>query len=519
MFKRKMLCLAVVFALLITSLTGCGGKEEGAGTKDAASEKQQTLTVATAYDAKTLDPHVTNDIPSSSVMIQIYENLLTLDENNELVGQLAEKWERIDDVTYKFYLKKGVKFHNGEELKASDVKFSFERAITKEGSAVTHVVKEIDPNGFEVVDDHTIIIKLKRPFSVFLTYLTHVGGGVILNEKAVTEAGDDYGMNPVGTGPYKFKSWAKGDNIVLERFDDHREIKPQFKEIVLRAIPEATSRTIELESGGVDISYMIVPNDVPRVDENPDLNLLRSVNLNTQYLGFNCEKAPFDNVKVRQAINLALNVEAITKSAFRGIGKAAVGPIGPGAKYFNKNLTVKKKNVEEAKKLLAEAGYENGFDTQIWTNDRKERIDMATIIQNQLKEIGINAEIKVLEWSAYLEGLKKSEQEMFIVGWTMSAPDPDMGLYALFHSSQKGSNNFAYYGNEEMDKMLDQGRVMDDSKEREQLYYDIQQKLYDENPWVFLYNGEETAATRKGIKGFKPSPMGYHILYNTYIEE
>nr|WP_330396863.1 ABC transporter substrate-binding protein [Anaeromicrobium sediminis] len=517
MNKRRILSILCILALLIGSLAGCGQSGEQAATDEGTVK--DTLVVATSYDAKTLDPHTTNDIASSSVMAQIYENLLTLDDNNELVGQLAEKWEKLDDKTYKFYLKKGVKFHNGEEFKASDVKFSLLRALNKEGSAVKHVVGEIDPDQIKIEDDYTIVVGLKRPFSVFLTYITHIGGGVMLNEKAVTEAGDDYGMNPVGTGPYKFKSWVKGDNIVLERFDEHRNIKPKFKEIVLRAIPEATSRTIELESGGVDIAYNIVPTDVPRVDENPDLELLRKVNLSTQYLGFNCEKEPFNDVKVRKAIGLALSTKPMVESVFRGVGKPAMGPIGPGAKYFNKDLHIPERNIEEAKKLLEEAGYPEGFSTEVWTNDRKERIDMATIMQSQLKEIGIDLKIQVLEWSAYLEGLKNSRQSLYIVGWTMSAPDPDMGLYPLFHSSMKGSNNFSYFGDEEIDKMLEDGRILEDSAERQELYYTIQEKIVEKAPWVFLQNGEEVVGTRKNIKGFKPSPMGYHILYNAYIEE
>jgi peptide/nickel transport system substrate-binding protein len=186
LMKSRMMALMMVMVLLASVLAGCGGGGQAAGEEAAVT----TLTIATPADAKSLDPHLTNDLPSNNVMANIYENLLTLDENGELVGQLAEKWEKVDDLSYKFYLKKGVKFHNGEEFTASDVKFSLLRAMTIEGSAVSHVVGEIDPEGIQVVDDHTVIIKLKRPFSVFLTYLTHIPGGIMLNEKAVTEAGD-----------------------------------------------------------------------------------------------------------------------------------------------------------------------------------------------------------------------------------------------------------------------------------------------------------------------------------------
>lgn len=280
---KKLLTILLVVALVTTLFVGCG-------SNDQAGEEKMTLTVATPADAKSMDPHLTNDLPSNNIFINMYENLLTLDENGELVGQLAEKWEKVDDLSYRFYLKKGVKFHNGEELKASDVKFSFLRAMNIEGSAVSHVVGEIDPDGFVIEDDYTIIIKLKKPFTVFLTYLTHVPGGTILNEKAVSEAGEDYAQNPVGTGPYMFKEWAKGDRLTLQRFDDHQFVKPVYKEVVFRAIPEETSRTIELEAGNVDIIYGVSADDISRIEENPNLKMARSTNLNTQYMGFNCQK-------------------------------------------------------------------------------------------------------------------------------------------------------------------------------------------------------------------------------------
>ncbi|QEK12949.1 glutathione ABC transporter substrate-binding protein [Crassaminicella thermophila] len=516
MFKKnyKLLAMFLTIMLLVAGLSGCGQSSNEAAT----AEVKDSLVVATTYDAKSLDPHATNDVASSNVMQQIYENLVTLDENNQVIPQLAEKFEKLDDKTYKFYLRKGVKFHNGEELKASDVKFTFERALAKGGS-IKHIVGDIDPNGFEIVDDYTIIIRTKVPSTAFLPSLIHVGGGSILNEKAVKEAGDDYGMNPVGTGPFKFVSWAKGDKIVLKRNEDYYGEKPKFSELVIRAIPEATNRTIELESGGVDIAYSITPNDVSRVEENPDLKLLRKIDNSTTYLGFNCEKAPFDDERVRQAISYALDTESIVKSVFRGVGGVAIGPVAPNVNYYNANLGKPDYDVEKAKKLLAEAGYKDGFKTVLWTNDKKERIDMATIIQNQLKQIGIEVEIQVLEWSAYLEGLKQKQQDMFIVGWTCQTPDPDMALYGPFHSSMKGNNNFTFFGDEKVDELIEKGRLLEDSKERQEVYYEIQKLIREKSPWVFLNNGEQVVGVRKNVKGFTPSPFGYHKLYNVYFED
>ncbi|MCY6484787.1 ABC transporter substrate-binding protein [Clostridium aestuarii] len=514
MLKRKIgrLCTLVLSVTLCTALfSGCGSSGNSAKTSEKAKD---TVTVATMYDAKSLDPHATNDVASSNVMKQVYQNLVTLNDKNEVVPQLAEKFEKLDDLTYKFYLKKGVKFHNGEELKASDVKFTFERAISPNAAAIKHIVGDVDPNGIKIIDDYTIVIKTKKPSSAFLPSLTHTGGGCILNEKAVKEAGNDYGMNPVGTGPFKFVSWAKGDKVVLERFDDYYGEKPAYKNLVIRAIPEATNRTIELESGGVDIAYSITPNDVQRVEDNQDLKTMRVMENSLTYLGFNCEKAPFNNEKVRQAISYAINTPAIVKSVFRGVGGVAVGPVEPNVKYFNPNLGEPEYNIEKAKKLLAEAGQPNGFKATIWTNDRKERIDMATIIQNQLKQVGIEIDIQVLEWGAYLQGLKEKKQDMFIVGWACQTPDPDMALFGPFHSSMKGNNNFTFFGDPKVDELIEKGRTLEDSPEREKVYYEVQKLIREKAPWVFLDNAEEVVGVRNNIEGFKPSPFGYHALYN-----
>jgi peptide/nickel transport system substrate-binding protein len=517
----KLCALALTVGMCASVLSGCGnggnGANSGSGAKDSA-EVKDTLTVATTYDAKSLDPHATNDVASSNVMQQIYENLVTINDEGEIIPQLAEKFEKLDDLTYQFTLKQGVKFQNGEELKASDVKFTFERALSPDAGAIKHIVGDIDPEGIEVVDDYTIKIKLLNPSSAFLASLTHVGGGCILNEKAVTEAGDDYGMNPVGTGPFKFVSWTKGDNIVLERNEDYYGDKPAYKNLVIRAIPEATNRTIELESGAVDIAYSITTNDVSRIEDNPDLKLERILDNSTTYLGFNCEKAPFNDEKVRQAITCALDTVSIVESVFRGEGGPAIGPIAPNVKYFDPDLGEPEYDVEKAKALLAEAGYPDGFQATIWTNDKQERIDMATIIQNQLKEIGIQVEIQVLEWGTYLEGLKQKEHDMFIVGWSCQTPDPDMAIYGPFHSSMKGNNNFTFFGDDKIDELIEQGRVLEDSDERKEVYYEAQQLIKEKAPWVFLNNGEQVVGVKSNIQGFTPSPFGYHVLYNVTFE-
>lgn len=482
------------------------------------SKHPDTLVVATTYDAKTLDPHMTNDVASSNVMRQIYNTLVRIDENGNQVNDLAEKIEKVDGKTYRFTLRKGVKFHNGEELTAADALFSLKRAYEK-GASVRHIMGVIDPEGFKEIDRYTFEMKTKQAMASFLASLTHIGGGVILNQKAVEAAGDDYGFKPVGTGPFRLVDWRKGDRCELERFEDFAGEKPAFKHMTIRVIPEATNRTIELESGDVDIAFEISSLDVSRVKANKNLRLVELIDNSTTYLGFNCSKPPFDNVKLRQAVTRAINVPASVKAVFRGNGFPAAGPIAPNIKYSNPDLKPVKTDVAEAKKLLAEAGYADGLECTIWTNSKKVRVDMATIIQAQLKKIGVDAKIQVLEWGAYLQGLKNNEHQMFIVGWTCQTPDPDMAVYPTFHSSQKGGNNFAYFGDPEVDKLLDEARLAADGDGRRDLYYQIQDKLRELAPWVFLANQKYVYGAQDYIEGFVPSPFGFHDLYRVHLKK
>lgn len=512
MLKKRMRVLVLVLSicLVLPLFSGCGKTDATQG------EAKDTLVVATAYDAKSLDPHAVNDVASSNVMTQIYGTLVQLDEKGEIVPMLAESFTQVDDVTYEFKLRKGVKFHNGEEMKASDVKFSLTRAANS--ASVSHIFGDIDTNSFTMPDDYTISFKLKAPTTGFLAGLVHTGGS-ILNEKAVTAAGEGYAMNPVGTGPFKFLSWTKGDRVELEKFNDFYGDKPKFSKMTLRVIPEPTNRVIELESGGVDIAYEVSATDLSRVEENENLQLLRVVDNSTQYLGFNNQKAPFNDIKVREAISYALDTTSIVESVWKGIGKVAVGPIGPNVLYSDKSLQVHEYNVQKAKDLLKEAGFESGFKTTIWTNEKKERVDMATIMQSQLKEVGIDVEIKVLEWGAYIDGLSKGEQEMFIIGWTCQTPDPDLAVYSPLHSSKVGAaGNFSFFKNAKVDELIMKGRVMKNSPEREAVYTEIQKEVKAQSPWVFLSNGEQVVGATKNIKGFVPSPFGYHVLYNVSFE-
>ena len=474
---------------------------------------KDTLVVANIYDARTLDPIVQNEVATSGMCLHVYDTLVALDPENNLVPKLAEKWEQIDDTTYKFYLRKGVKFHNGEPFTARDVKYTVERAQTPVGSAIRQYSEVVDK--VEVLDDYTVLFKLKFPFTPFLMSMTHTWGSIV-NQKAIEAAGESYGMNPVGTGPFKFKSWNKGDRIVLERFDDYWGKKPAYKELVMRAVAESINRTIELESGAVDIAYRIPVTDISRVEENPNLKLYRIIENSTTYMGFNCAKAPWDNVKVRQAVRLALDNVGMQKAVFRGTGRAPNAPVAPNVKYSDKDIPYIKRNVEEAKKLLAEAGVKLPLKAEIWTNDYKPRRDLATIIQAQLKDVGIELDHKVLEWGAYLDGLQQKTHDLYILGWVASVPDAEFALSGVLKST--GGSNYCFFKDEQVDALLDQGKGMPDGPERAAVYKKAQERIHELAPWVYMYNEETFHGAQKNVKGFVPSTRGYQDLSTVTFE-
>lgn len=502
MFKgRKYFAFLSILLVLMLTLSACGSKETGGGAKDE-------LVVAQGADPKSLDPHASNDQPSSRVNKQIYSTLVEATEDMEIEPGLAESWEQVDNTTWKFKLREGVKFHNGEELKASDVKFTLDRMM--DSPEVAHIVGAVE--SVEVEGDYTVIIKTKEPFAPILAHLSHTAAS-ILNEKAVMETGDDYQNNPVGTGPFKFVSHDAGDKVTLERFDEYYGEPAKVKTLIFRNIPEGTNRTIGLETGEVDIAYDIEPIDLEKIRSNDKLELIEEESLSTSYIGFNTQKEPFDDIRVRKALNYAINVDEIIDVVLEGAGTKATGPINDKVFGYNKDLKGYEYDPEKAKELLAEAGYANGFKTSIWTNDNPVRVRIAELVQAQLKEVGVDADIEEVEWGAYLERTAAGEHDMFILGWVTVTGDADYGLYALFHSSQHGgAGNRTFFTNSEVDELLDKGRTSIDEKEREDVYSKAQEIIVEEAPQLFLYFQTQNAGIQNNIDGFRLHPAGHHRL-------
>ncbi len=504
--SQKMLLVGLVIISLIIFVSA-GAQEEQAGK----GQDVETLVVGMPGDPRALDPHRTNDQPSARVMKQIYDTLFYQTPDLEITTNgLVDSYEVISDTEYRFTLRQGVQFHNGDELTASDVQFTFER-MREVNSPGAFLVGALDR--VEVIDDYTFTMFLQFPFGPFITHLAHPATA-ILNQRAVEEGGEEYTRNPVGTGPFSFVEWRSGDSVTLERFDDHFRGPAESERVVFRIITEDTQRTIALETGEVDLIYDVGPNDFDAVRDLPGVISFQTQGLTTFYMGFNAQTEPFDDVRVRRAINLALDVEAATDVAFRGFATVASGPLPSTVQFANSELPGYGYDPEEAQRLLAEAGYANGFSTSIWTNDNPVRIMYAEIFQEQLRAVGIDASIEIVEWAPYLDRTAQGEHDMFMLGWVAVTGDADYGLYSLFHSDEWGdAGNRTFWGSDEVDSLLVEGRTSPDPAAREAAYMRAQEIIFEEAPWTFLAFRDDLAATRDYVEGFQPHAAGHHILY------
>lgn len=508
--KKKLFFYAMLI-ITVLAFVACGGSDKPTAS---TGEVRDTLIVGNGADAKSLDPHATNDNPSARTTAQIYNRLFEFDDNSIPKGSLAETWEQPDNLTTIIHLRKGVKFHNGEELKASDVKFTFDRMM--KSAKVGHIIESIDR--VEIIDDYTVKFTTKEPFAPLLSHLTHNATG-ILNEKAVKEAGKEYGQHPVGTGPYKFVSWQSGDRITLEAFSEYFEGETPVKNLIIRSIVEETNRTIGLETGELDIVYDILGMDKTRLKDDPKYTYIEKPGVSITYLGFNLKKEPYNNPKVREAISYAINQAPILDTAFLGGAVAADSIIGPELFAYSP-VGKYEYNIEKAKILLKEAGFPDGFKTKIWINDNNVRRDIAVILQDQLKQVGIDVEIETLEWGAYIDGTARGEHDMFILGWGTVTRDPDYGITALVSSETHGSGgNRSFYSNPKVDQLLKEGRAELNIEKRKSIYKEVQELIRKDVPMYMISYPTYNVITKKDVKNFNFELATAHRLYGITIGE
>ena len=502
-------------ALLLLSV----GLAVAAFSGSVIAQPAGTLVVGLVAEPVNLDPPQVTDLNSNRVSRRVAETLVAFaDESTQIVPWLAESWTiSKDGLWYTFKLRKGIKFHDGTPLDAEAVKFSIERQFNPE-----HPANKLGKYPFagyffgnvkavEVMDESTVRFVLKEPRASFLAVLAN-GAASIVSPTAARKWGADYALNPVGTGPFRYVSWQRGQQVVLEKNPDYWHGPVKFDRVIYRPIVEDQARLTELMTGAIDVIVGVPPDFVAQLEGSPKVNILKQVGAHVWYLGINNQKKPFDDKRVRQALNYAVNKDAIVKDVLKGTGSPSTGPVLPGTWGAEPGLKAYPYDPQRAKKLLAEAGYPNGFTTTMWVPESgsgmQSPVAMATVMQSNLKAVGVTVSLQTMEWGAYLAKLRSKEQDLFALSWMAGSEDPDMVMYPLLHSSQWTPNgpNRALYKNERFDELLAQARQTTDQAKRAQLYREAQKILVEDAPWVFVDHEIQIAATSKRVQGLKLHP-------------
>ncbi|WP_424237718.1 ABC transporter substrate-binding protein [Bhargavaea ginsengi] len=536
MKKGKLWTLAV---LLIVSMvlaacnSGNGSGSEGETEGENAGESSggsKTLVFGRGGDSVSLDPSRVTDGESMKVAANIFETLINFGEQDTtLQPGLAKEWEASEDgLTYTLQLEEGVKFHDGTDFNAEAVVKNFERWAN--GDADTFPYYQSMFGGFKddeghVIEsvtadsDYTVVFQLKRPQAPFLKNLAMTMFG-IGSPEAFEADSDGFGENPVGTGPFKFVEWKRNDSITIEKNEEYwKEGLPKLDRVVFRSIPDNGARLNALITGDIDLADGINPSDQATIGDDDNLQLFERPSLNIGYLGLTVTREPFGDKLVRQAFNHAIDKQAIIDAFFEGAAEPAKNPIPPSIPAYNDSIEGYEYDPEKAKELLAEAGYPDGFEMELWAMPvprpyMPDGAKVAEVIQKNLADIGVTAEIVSYEWATYLEKASKGEADAFLLGWTGDNGDADNFIYALLDGDNIGSNNYTYYDNAELHEILIQAQTEVDEDTRNELYAKAQEIIHDDAPWVPLAHSTPLLAGSADITGFKAHPTGSDILSN-----
>ena len=505
--KRKLIYLSILVLLV---LFACSQKENQ--KERIEKEEKKILTMAQKAEIKTLDPQKATDSVSRSIIKLINQTLVYIDNEGNIVPELAQEITKVSPKETLIKIKNDIKFSNGETLTIDDVLFSLERA--KASPKMSQDLYMIE--SFEKVDDRTLKINTLYDAGNLLHKLAS-GGVAIINKKAFEKDEN----NIVGTGMFKLKEWVAGEKLVLERNEFFKDSKSNIDTLVVKFVPEANSRMIMLETGEIDLARDLLPLDFKKISEDTKFTTVEVETPSNMFLGFDLRNELLADKRVRQAIAYAINNEDLVKTVFNGSASVATSPVPKITTGHNENSNNYPQNIEKAKQLLAEAGYPNGFNIELFVSEDNQRIDMAVIIQDNLKKIGINAEIKTFQWAAYVSTIENPNiiKPLFIMSWNISNDDPDEVLYPLYHSSQIDAHtNVVFYKNEKFDNLISEARETTDKEKRMKLYEEAQDIIQEDLPHYTLVYPKQNFAYKASIKNIKYNKRAYLDFQDAIIE-
>jgi ABC-type dipeptide transport system, periplasmic component len=554
--KKRLLALVVGLAMVTTMLAGCGAKasdkpasDEPAGetTETSVTEEQvldaevaaivedgfivkasnaeakssdNDLVIAIEGTVSSMDPGNISDTNAIAATRGVYETLVKFDKDLNLVPALAESWEVSEDsLTYTFKLREGVKFSDGTDFNAAAVKANYDRVVDPENGLRQRsrfIVAQEDGTekariaNIDTPDDYTVIFTMSEAYSPFLNRLTQV---CFVSPAAIEEFGNDIMNNPVGTGPFICTEWEEGSHIILERNDTYWGEAPSVDSVTIKEVPEAGARTAMLKTGEADFVYPMPSDQIADIQGTDDINVLVDDSNIMRYVTLNTTLPELQDVKVRQAMNHAIDQNAYVQVMYNGHASPATS-VAPAIIVGYEEQTPYEYDIEKAKALLAEAGFADGFKLTLWGDNSTQEIKGMTFVKQQLEQIGIEVEVLPMEPATVSSKIfvdqDEAELQMWYVNWSASDLTMDGSTRSLLHSSMMPptSANTAYFSNPEFDEMLDIGLGTADLAEQAIQYGPAQKLAWEAAPWLFLANDQIIYATKEYLSDVYVAPDG-----------
>lgn len=523
---RRITLVALLLAMA-ASVAACSSSQPAG--QPAAQAGGGTLTRAMTSEPTSIDPHGPANSGLSLTLPYLFDTLVTRQKDGKFVPHLAESWDVAPDhLSITMKLRQGVKFHDGTPLTSEAVVFTFDR-FKKVGSKSPIAANIQEIAAVEVVDPQTVRFRFQQPNASIWSTLA-MPYSSILNPAAVTAAGEAMGDNPVGTGPFKMGEWKRGVSITLVRNPDYQwgpseaENKGpvKFDKLVYKLIPDASTQLAALQSGDVDVIFINEPSQLTRLEKDKSVHV-EPVNLDSLiYLGYNSAKAPFDDARVRRALSHAVDKSEIVNTALGGLGMEAGTPLPPSLLGYNKDLAQYGQAYDpaKAKSLLVEAGFVQGADGgwqkdgkklsgKLLTSNRAPNETIATVLQSQLKAIGVPVEIQQLDSAAVMKA--STEGAFDLILWRYDWNDPD-ALNIYLSSKRIRQTNRVFYSNKQADELLDRGLREFDPEKRSQIYQEAQKIILTDAPWQPLYHPMEGMVARTRVQGLKIGSLGRTLV-------
>lgn len=514
---KKLIAIALMLVLALGIIAGCGPQDNtpGSSTPNASGSETPAVTkdsvVVGITEPSELVPDLSTDLTGKQIFVNIYDNLMIIDNDGNYVPRLATSYEYSDDkLALTFHLREGVTFHNGEAFTAEDVKYTLDRyAANKRMSKYYLNMTEV-----EIVNDYTVVLHYSEPNPAALECLFSPRGSLILDKTTAEDPNVDLLATPIGTGPFKFVSRATGDKVELERYDDYWGDAPAYKTLTYKIVNDSNAAVIALENGEVDMIYSV--NEVHRanIESNPELSLYSELIAGTNYLALNTSDKILSDVRVRQAIAHAINKEELLLACQEGQGKVTTNILAWNAKGTPQDFEDVTYDVELSKKLLADAGYPDGLTLTLnTTQERPIYYNIAQVLQGQLAKAGITVELEITDYASMVEKVNTNHDYQLNVNmYSLLAQDNATFMPQLCHSEQiTTQTNYAEYNNPEVDALLDTAKRASSDEEMAAAYEKFAEIIRDEAPYIPLYANYTNVACNAHLQGVRANSMS--IMY------